>query len=376
MPLYTFGSNGSGQLGVGHKEDLNRPALHLTQHLRSDTAVPLMIRAGGNHTIIILASPQGGTGEVWVCGKVFLGLVPETVTHAMPLNSKANFCAATWESVLTCNNSPLALTTWGKSTKGELGRGGVKDEIPFSCARPFEGKYPWVNNNDLKIVDVASGRFHTVVVFSNGEAWAWGANRRGQSHQSKVEQVTLPTRLGQVGFKVKRAVCGREFTYLVGEPQEGRHRILGGLDAKRRPGSVLKDAPAAVPGWKDIGANWSGVFVLLEDGRLTSWGRNDHGQMCPPNLPPIKKIAIGSEHALAIDINDRVLAWGWGEHGNCGPSTDKDGDVKGRFAVIDIPDGSNAIVQGIGAGYSTSWIWTRTTEDAATSGDDAQMASG
>ena len=358
MPLYAFGSNGSGQLGVGHRDDISRPTLHITQFPNKD-ATPTAVKAGGNHTIIIYPP-----GEVSVCGKVLVELKPETYLESFPLNTQAKFCSATWETVTTCTDAPESLIIWGRGDKGELGTGGYEKEMPFCTASPLEfGHQRTRTDKSLHIVDLASGLYHSVVVLSNGEAWGWGVNRKGQIDRClKADGVRKPTQIRNVGFEVKRAVCGREFTYLVGDQERGEHKILGGTGINAKT-NVAAGAPETVPGWVDVGANWAGIFVLFNSGKLVSWGRDDHGQMCPPELPRIKKIAIGSEHALAIDVEDRVLAWGWGEHGNCGPLDDDDKDVKGRWAVIEIPNRADQIVEGVGAGCATSWIWTRSKQE-------------
>ena len=376
MPLYAFGSNGSGQLGVGHRDDLSRPTLHRSQHSNKE-AQPLLVKGGGNHSIIIY-SP----GEVAVCGKVLVELQPETCLESIPLNLQAKFCSANWDTVITCTESLSSLTAWGCAEKGELANNTMSKEVPFCNVKPLEWpRHNHQHESNFHVVDLASGLYHTVVVLSNGDVWGWGANRKGQLGEPKVNWVALPKRISrnQIGFNVKRAVCGREFTYLVGSSVEGRHVVLGGNGTNAKL-NVTNKAPKAVPGWKDIGANWGGIVVLFHSGKVISWGRADHGQMRPDNLPLIQKIAVGSEHTLAIDIHDRVLAWGWGEHGNCGPNVDDQGDVKGRWAVIEMPDKAENIVEGIGAGCATSWIWTKPRQEKPLStlvawqaGDDGQF---
>jgi protein ATS1 len=72
----------------------------------------------------------------------------------------------------------------------------------------------------------------------------------------------------------------------------------------------------------------------------------------------LNKIAIGSEHVVALSAAGDVLTWGWGEHGNCGPQVENN-DVKGRWNVIAsskfIPPGSK--IGEIGAGCATSWVF-------------------
>ncbi|TKA70058.1 hypothetical protein B0A55_06243 [Friedmanniomyces simplex] len=110
--------------------------------------------------------------------------------------------------------------------------------------------------------------------------------------------------------------------------------------------------PLVVPGWKDVAASWGSIYVLKDDGELLGFGRDDHGQLPPPGLPPVQAIAAGSEHCIALTKAGKVLAWGWGEHGNCGEPTDARGDVKGHWNEIDMPGSVRAVF----AGCATSFV--------------------
>lgn len=66
MPLFAFGSNGSGQLGLGHTEDVSIP----TRCVFDDEASPqadngkvVRIAAGGNHTLVLFEN-----GAVYAAG--------------------------------------------------------------------------------------------------------------------------------------------------------------------------------------------------------------------------------------------------------------------------------------------------------------------
>ncbi|PYH87670.1 hypothetical protein BO71DRAFT_489381, partial [Aspergillus ellipticus CBS 707.79] len=67
MPLYAFGSNGSGQLAIGHDEDTSVPAKCLFEDDTNKIELPnppssfssseiTRIVAGGNHTLVLLAN--------------------------------------------------------------------------------------------------------------------------------------------------------------------------------------------------------------------------------------------------------------------------------------------------------------------------------
>jgi protein ATS1 len=116
-------------------------------------------------------------------------------------------------------------------------------------------------------------------------------------------------------------------------------------------------------GYKDIGASWHGIYVHVvlgaeKSASLVAWGRNDRGQLPPPGLPEPVKIAVGSEHVLALLEGGEAVTFGWGEHGNCGPDTDESGNVSGTYNVVSLPDSVRvgAKIVGVGAGCATSWL--------------------
>ena len=358
VTIYAIGSNGSGQLGIGHKEDVSVPKPALFGDIDIDAVTG--VKAGGNHTLML------SSGLLYVAGDPAsgaCGLVSDSesshsqfwklrLDDADPSSTKkpaVRFCAASWDSSFIVredeNGRATKVYSFGTGHKGELGVG----ELLFrsSNAQLIKDFPP----PDLEVVDLAASVSHTVAVLSNGDAYGWGSGRKGQLGQPDG-MVYSPRKISGINFKVVRAVCGREFSYLLGEPEEGKHMVLGS-----DKWNVRSSAPPTVPGWENIGASWGSIFVLQKDGNLLSWGRDDHGQLAPNGLPVLSRIAIGSEHVVGLTVDGDVLAWGWGEHGNCGPNT-VDGDVRGRWNTVAstkyLPPGSK--IHGIGAGCATSWI--------------------
>lgn len=355
--VYAIGSNGSGQLGIGHKEDVSVPKQVLFAK-EPDQAIT-QVKAGGNHTLLLSSSTVYCSGDptTGACGISSRTPGTDTQFHKLRLTSDDSpidttaiaLCAATWEASIIVQKDEqernTKLYTMGVGNKGELGQG----EFLFRCAKASLIKnFP---PDDLEVVDLAAAVSHVIVVLSNGDVYGWGSGRKGQLGQPEGV-VHAPRKISQLDFKVVRAVCGREFTCLFGESTTGKFLVLG----SDRSG-VISAAPKDVHLWKDVGASWGSIFVLKEDGTLLSWGRDDHGQLTPPGMPPLSQIAIGSEHGLGLTKDGEVLAWGWGEHGNCGPDT-INGDVKGKWNIIAsskyLPAGSR--ISNIGAGCATSWI--------------------
>ena len=356
MQLYAFGSNGSGQLGIGNTNDVSTPQLCLFQGHTELPGRPLKIVAGGNHTLLLLDN-----GTVYYAGALRDGqlnsgaVLPTASTFRKAYISepgdKVMTCSAFWEGsvFVTAENQVF---TAGIGSKGECGIGGLSSPPGLQMLEDFPPNY---SQERSKIVDVASGVDHTVVVLADGDVWGWGNGRKGQLAQP-AEFVWVPRRLRDLEFPIIRAVCGREFTLLIGDG--GRCTILGS-----NKHAIKSQAPAAIPEWADISASWGSLFVLRSSGSIKSWGRNDHGQLTPPGLPDIQQIAAGSEHVVALTKEHMVISWGWGEHGNCGSNTDGNGDVKGKWNKILLDQAEiHQNVLGIGAGCASSFFWTETSD--------------
>jgi len=381
MNLFAFGSNGSGQLALGHKEDISSP----TKCLFSSPTIPnddiIQIAAGGNHTLLL--TRQGcvyaaGCNTDGRCGPEPRSLQRETldsnqgdllrfrrvIITDIETGSPVEFfkcISATWEgsilvaTVKSDGNESDKIFVLGSSPKGELGLGS-------------DVNLPVVPGTSLSlhasITALASGMGHSVAVLSNGDVFGWGGARKGQLGDSLKGQkiVWTPTKIEGIPFRATAAVCGREFTVVFGRRELGEFVVLG--DRKNRWG-VLDVPSLNGRGYSDIQASWHGIYVHLIPGTedsaspVVAWGRNDRGQLPPEGMPDPIKIAVGSEHVLALLEGGEVVAFGWGEHGNCGPDTDESGNVSGTYNVVSLPDSvraDGARVLGVGAGCATSWL--------------------
>ncbi|KAH8894898.1 RCC1/BLIP-II [Thozetella sp. PMI_491] len=355
--LFALGSNGSGQLGIGHKEDVSVPKQVLLPE-ELDQPTIKKVAAGGNHTLLLTEDGElfwSGDAATGACGKV----TPEQLASqpqfhrvdfsALNVPFRVGLVAATWEATvitrLNAEGQNTEVYSFGVGMKGELGQGELIIRTPApSLIRDFPPP-------GTEIIDLVACMGHVLAVLNSGEVYGWGNGRKGQLGSAEGV-VHAPRKIEGVGFKVVRAACGREFTCLFGDSESGEIMVLGS-----DKWDVRSNAPSTAAGWKDIGASWGNVYVLKKDGKLLGWGRNDHGQLVPEHLPHAIGMAIGSEHALAQTEDGDVLAWGWGEHGNCGPTNlSEDTKQKGNIVASTkyIPQGSK--ITSIGAGCATSWV--------------------
>lgn len=428
MPLYAFGSNGSGQLALTHKEDVSIPTkCHFETPPPPDDTI-LRIVAGGNHTLLLTENgyvyaagcnvdgrcgptpaqiesalddsvhkkrqdteslEADGKGDLLRFRRVIL---PDTVSGSTV--ERFRHISAAWEGSMlvgsvrrdisgSTTTAPTQgehfedrIFVLGSSPRGELGLGaGFPSSVRPGTTIP---SFPPPNT---EITALASGMAHSVAVLSNGDVYGWGAARKGQLGDlvKSAKIVWAPVKIEGIPFFARGATCGREFTVVFGEKGKGEFTVLG---EKGNRWGVL-DVPAQLGGGRpfvDIGASWHGVYVHVqtavlksdgEDGRdspgsgsdtgpgpLVAWGRNDRGQLPPLDLPPVARLAVGSEHVVALLENGSVAAFGWGEHGNCGPVTDSMGNVFGLYQLVSLPESVTAgeKVVGVGAGCATSWL--------------------
>ncbi|KAF2016298.1 RCC1/BLIP-II [Aaosphaeria arxii CBS 175.79] len=380
--LFVFGANDEGQLGTGCKEE---KVFIPTRAIRGASFWSMSIVGGSKHTLL-----QDEHGNVFVAGQntdrqlgYFNSSPPNSKVAAIEdpaqtslceFTLKRNdvaFCAATWDSsaYVLQGSATEALNevihTEGKGLDGELGRGACISTAEIRTVRSSAGSYldPLDPLPD-QVRSFAAGHSHYVAVLKNGQVWGWGkANKSqlGDLQESSTKKISEPRQLPDIGFEAVKIVCGKEFTYIVADPADGRHLILG-----QDKGGLKSNMPASIQNWKDIGATWNAIYVLYQDGTLQAWGKEFLYQLVPPGLPPLDQIAIGSEHVLALtrasDTSpSKLISWGWGEHGNCGDVSTMDPPpamprccVTGRWNEIDIP-GS---ILSIGAAQATSFVLT------------------
>ncbi|PTD06800.1 RCC1 repeat-containing protein C10F6.04 [Fusarium culmorum] len=292
--VFALGSNGSGQLGIGHKEDVSVPK-QVIFHPDPPTSSIVQVTAGGNHTLLLTKTGQlywSGDSTPGACGltsgpdvAAFQEL--QLTKNGEPPVGEVALITATWEAsiivVKDAEGKNTHVFSFGAGLKGELGLGELIVRTP-SATRIRE--FPPAGT---EVVDLAACMGHVVAVLGNGDVYGWGNTRKSQAG---------------LDFKVTRAVCGREFTCLFGDPQSGNLKVLGSDKWK-----IQSDAPKTCPEWKDVGASWGNIFILAKDGSLQAWGRDDHGQLPPSNLPELSKITIGSEHVVALSTAGDVLSW-------------------------------------------------------------------
>lgn len=264
--LYAQGSNGNGQLGIGTYDDVSEAQPCKVEYDENDPpGVPIKISAGGSHTLMLFDSGRlfsagnNQHSQAGIKSRANISSIspdPDAGFNEIKFPTefpKVKLCSATWEAsiVVTFDDE---VYSFGSGLNGELGTG-----LNYSSQ---SGKLPRIPPPDETIVDIASGIKHTVVVLSNGDVYGWGNGRKGQLGEP-TGIVRSPRKIHDAKY-MSRATCGAEFTYLVGDPGEGRHIILGS-----NKWGVRVHCPTYMRDWTDIGSNWGGIMTLASSGSLS-----------------------------------------------------------------------------------------------------------
>lgn len=374
MPsLYAFGSNESGQLGVGHNDDLDQPEKCIfldTSDTKQDSALwnDLSISFGGNHTIIVnkTSGKVYGAGDNKVCQlgadsvvttNKFIALCKEPEYE----QTKFVLTASMWETSMLVDESGYIYTT-GSGQFGELGNSCLKD-----VKNKIISKLQKIPNIQLpsRAIKSSSGMRHVVILCENGDVWGWGANRKGQVDNESDEKIVWKPR--KVATEIKDIGCGKDFLVLLSndgklEFRGNKQRFDNTLDEFIETHNSEKDQPVGI-----LSVGWSSIHIITtshtqqdqapDQQQVYAFGSDVHDQLYPYSMASGTKnphlfshVVSGTEHYLAIESN-AVKSWGWGEHGNCGK-----GYRSGLKEIYEISTTDQYKNPQIFGGYASSWI--------------------
>lgn len=412
--IWALGSNGNGQLAVGHCNDVDKPTPCLFDRPVDPPPAnlrPKKIAAGGNHTVLLYEDGSvyaAGLNDDGRCGlppssdpiTTFRRVVIE-VNGQGRRYTHFDDITATWSSTIFLVTSPLTkgqeIWSCGTGYNGELGQGSRVTES-------FEPGFVMYTSPSV-CVNLASSFRHVVAIMNNGFVYGWGNGRKGQLG-TETPRVPNDKPAGSVWkpFKVAdlrcteavaksfRLACGRDFTYMVqSQSREGQSDSnamacwLGGSNKKDDKYNIREQAPMGP--CKELHASWNTLHAIDMRGEWHSVGRNDKGQILANRLKGniLQNIKAGSEHSIAqisvpgksgdtgtnlsTTLDQCVVLWGWGEHGNIGPlepgeqRLGRQCSLSRSYSIIRL---EGARLEPLGAGCATSFLMADVDERSGT----------
>ncbi|KAI8972647.1 regulator of chromosome condensation 1/beta-lactamase-inhibitor protein II [Pilobolus umbonatus] len=324
MTLYGFGSNGSGQLGVGYTEDVNTPTPCIG--LPDNDSIK-KISGGGNHSAVITQ-----TGRLFMTGYSQLG-EGKTEKKEWTVYREIESCYR-WDDVVCGWSFTLLLSKGRVYGIGTSRWYELNEEIEYEDIKELDPQL-------TDIIQISCGWRHGIALNKQGEVFGWGWGKHGQlgtqaasvkykhtKYRHHVHKIEMSQPIAQIA-------CGHVHTLMRG--YDGRVSGMGSNKYNQL------DCPDTLS--THIDAGWHHSVSIDTEGTLRMWGRNDHGQLM--QLPDIVQISCGSEHTLAVKKNKDVIGWGWNEHGNC------TGTVPSTVEPVIITVSESTL---LGTGCATSWF--------------------
>ena len=301
---YAWGNNKNGRLGDGTTTQRTAPVKVSKPANTPPDFNYVQFSAGGDHSLAV-----GSDGNAYAWGDNTYGRLgdgTETDRHTpikvdKPANTPPDF---TYVQVSSGRYHSLALGSdgnayaWGHNPYGELGDGTETDRhTPIKVDKPAN------TPPDFTFVQISGGWQQSLALGSDGNAYGWGFNSYGELGDGTTTERTRPVKVS------KPVGAPTDFTYV---------QISEGCDHSLAVGS---------------------------DGYTYAWGYNRYGQLGntttsgtnanpvpvrvhDPNSPADEskglkavQISAGYMHSLALDSDGNAYAWGYNEYGELGNNT-------------------------------------------------------
>lgn len=324
--LWIWGKGDGGRLGFGHENSLFVPTLN--PHLDNLRSVAL----GGLHSVALTSA-----GEVFTWGYGGFGALGHSVYHRELF---PRFVNGSWEGTIkhiaTSGTHTAAVTElgelfiWGRDEgDGRLGLGpGRGPDHAGGLSIPSKVKelpYP--------VGAVSCGGFFTMALTKDGQLWNWGANSNYELGRGD-----------KIGGWKPRPVPSLENVKIIQIASGGYHSVALTDDGKVLSwghggqgqlghGSVHNQKiPAVVEALAHehiiyISCGGSSSAAVTDNGKLYMWGNAQDSQLGVPGLPPVQpspvevnflmeddglgpskvlSIAIGASHAMCLALRESV----------------------------------------------------------------------
>lgn len=376
----TFGSGDTGQLGLG--EDIlyrKKPAV-----VKSDDMMEPIVQicCGGMHTI---ALTKGGEVFSWGCNdEGGLGReTPEDEDCFTP--GKVTFPDGTGSIVaLSAGDSHSAAL----SAEGQLFFWGGWRDNSGSMTNPVKSpiKIPTLT----RIVKIASGYHHLVILTDEGNVLTMGCGENGQLGRLAERFATRAGRNWERALMRPAIVPIKMASRQAGRGTDKQNCLTSSSDLNKSQDSAGHARTAT-----DIWAGGFASIVKLESGAVLGFGLNSSSQLgfrstgataeecCvfqPKFLPTLSAleprfVSCGHHHTLVLGRDARVYACGAKEYGACG--VEGEGDVV--VSPIEVEALKDVEASSVAAGIYTSyvvaadgalWSWGTGTNNALGHGDE------
>lgn len=250
--------------------------------------------------------------------------------------------------------------SWGQNSSGQLGDGTTADHAaPEQVAGLSD------------ITAISAGFSHSVALKSDGTVWSWGDDSYSQLGDGKQDNETHPVKA--INIQNAKAIAAGAYhtvaldadSYVWGWGDNSMGELGNGISGSTYNSPTMAGGLNHVT---QIAAGYNFTMALTDNSGLWTWGDNSQGQLglgtsagTAVTLPSAVQgsqniVAIAAEnlHALSLDKDGTVRAWGDNSSGQLGSGTAPDGNTYDNVFPGIVNGLPKAAV--IGTGFNFSFV--------------------
>ncbi|EDO46185.1 predicted protein [Nematostella vectensis] len=231
------------------------------------------------------------------------------------------------------------LMTFGSGTYGCLGHGTTNYVSQAKIVEDLLG---------FEVEDISCGSSHIMAVTADHEVFAWGRGDNGRLGTGSQQEYWSPKAISlPEGMRARSVHCGVDCSFAITLENKllacGSNRCnklaLDNEDGPVEEVAVLRQV--SVPDFNSVGTSsvamgTSHTLVLLQNGKLYSFGSNSFGQLgyvregvsrfpqLVESLNDVSYVACGDTFSVAVSSDSEVFVWGKGARGRLGNKADED----------------------------------------------------
>ncbi|XP_039252770.1 RCC1 and BTB domain-containing protein 1-like isoform X2 [Styela clava] len=286
--VYGMGTNTSGCLGVGDTQSSLAP--RRIELLEGKKLID--IAAGAGPHVLVLTHDH----DVYIWGE---------------------------NSLSQLGNGEGEVYSWGHNSYMQLGNGGSTPGLtPTMLAR----------NLSRKVVGIACGSHHSMVLTDDGEVYAWGYNNCGQIGSGSTSNQTTPRKVNAcIGNKrIIHIACGQTSSLAVTDNGEVYSWGYNGNGQLGVGNNVNQTNPCRIAALQNVVivqvvCGYAHTLALSDEGIVYGWGANSYGQLGSGNkanaVTPIqvassvgRVVLVAASHyshsSSAQNQHGQVYMWG------------------------------------------------------------------
>jgi len=378
--IAAWGDNGFGQLGNGSTTNSTAPTAVFDGGVLSGKTV-IGVAAGDGFSLALCSDGTVASwgynfnGQLGVNTSTYKNPVPVAVDRAGILANKTVVEVSAGSSHVLARCSDGTVAAWGYNNDGQLGNNSdiINSKIPVAVdvSGVLSGKF---------VTGVCAGKWHSLVLCSDGSAAGWGNNFNGQLGNNGTTDLSVPA-----AVVVSGALSGKSIISL---SAGSSHSIAvcsdGSALAWGEGGLLVNDSligrssvPVAVESAgflagktvTQISAGYAHDLALCSDGTVAAWGYNTDGQLGDNStdnrsIPvpvtfagaiagkTVVAVAAGGYHSLALCSDGTVFAWGNNYAGQLGDNSTTDSSVPVEVSTNGILAGKTVVAVSAGTYFS------------------------